>query len=293
MDMDPTLPNIIPPGGDQANMNEILRPAPIGFDDLADAWTGRLLPAFGQISRAQSKWIPLGAMRVAPGTSLPDVVQFLFGGTDPVTGFVNTTGGIVDPLPPIITDTIMVSGTFPFVETDELTMVFDVTDLSGPNDLYRRNPNLMENFILEVDNGAVARFDVVHAVTDEMAGELRITVAAQEDGTNLGDFTVGDTVNLIPRFFAVSTEGIKNFLPDSATISIRFQAAPTAPNGGPDESMATAAVTDINDLTSSPMNADFAFFRFVVEFDIGADMNPLSFSTPLPSLEFMRVPFRF
>lgn len=293
MDLDPTLPNIMPPAGGHGGLNEIIRPSPIGFDDLADAWTGRMLPAFGQISRAQSKWIPLGAMRVAPGTSLPDVIQFLFDGIDPVTGFINTTGGIVDELPAVISDTLMVSGTFPYVDTDELTMIFDVTDLAGPNDLYRRNPNLLENFELQIDNGAVARFEVVHATTDEVAGELHVTVAAQEDGTNLGDFDIGDSVDLVPRFFAVNTEGISNFLPDSATISIRFQAAPTAINGGPDEALATVPTSDVNDLTTSPMNADFSFFRFIVEFDIGADLAPLSFSTPLPNLEFLRVPFRF
>jgi hypothetical protein len=270
-----------------------LRPSPIGYDDLADAWVGRLLPAFGQISRAQSKWIPLGAMRIAPGSSMPEAVEYLFSGIDPVTGFVNTTAELVDELPPILSDPLAMSGTFPFVDADGVTLVFDVTDLSGPNDLYRRNPALMELFEVQIDNGAISRFEVAHAETDEVAGELRLTVTPLDDGTEPGDFAVGNIVTVVPRFFAVTTAGIKNFLPDSATIKISFQAAPLAPAGGPNEAMATMPTSDISDLTNSMMNTDFQFLRFIVEFDIAADMSPLSFATPLPSLEFLRIPFRF
>lgn len=293
-----SLARIIPPNaGADSGIATISRPSPLGFNDIDGVWDGLMLPAFGPVSRAQSEWIPLGAMRVAPGTDVPDAITFLFDGIDPVTGLVNTTAGIVDPLPAILTDTFMTVGTFPFVDPDGTTVVFDVTDLVGANDIYRRNPSLTQLFDVVVTDGAqTAVFGVVTGVTDEMAGELRLTIGDSASGLTLADFSLGDTVSLIPRFFGVSTEGINNFLPDSASIKVSFQAAPESVNGGPDENLATALTSDIDEITN-PVgvvpNTDLRFFRFVVEFNLTADLSDLTPTSPIPTLDFLRIPFRF
>jgi len=292
----PSLADIIPPGGlpQVAELSTISRPSPVGFDELEGVWDAQLLPSFGRISRAQSKWIPLGAVRVAPGTSVPEAIEFMFQGVDPLTGFVETTAGIVDPLPAILTGTLSSSPITPYIEDDGVTVVFDITSLVGANDIYRRNPNLTQLFEVTVTNGTeTRRFEAASVEADELAGELRLTVAALANGVTLDGFGVGATVSLIPRFFGISTEGIEGFLPDSATLKVSFQAAPRSPSGSPAEMNATPLTTNISDLTSSPDNTDFQFIRFVIEFDIGADMLPISFSSPLPSLDFLRVPFRF
>ena len=297
------LPNIVPPSGmpgvSDGQLRSICRPAPLGMDEETGAWTGRLVPIFGRRSRAQSKWIPLGAMRVAPGTDVPEAIEFLFQGIDPVTGFVETTAQSVDPQAPILSGVIAAPMTLPYVAADGVTLVLDVTTLAGPNDLYRRNASLLELFELEVDDGSTTTFEIVQAVTDELAGELRLTVAPLNAGaTDLSDFGPGDLFDLVPRFFGIRTSGVKDFLPDSATVRIRFQAAPETALGAPDEANATPLTSDITELTNpmlpfSPLNnTDYRFFRFVVDFDIAA-IGDLSFSSPRPSLEFLRVPIRF
>lgn len=46
-------------------------------------------------------------------------------------------------------------------------------------------------------------------------------------------------------------------------------------------------------LNSSPNNRDFRFLRFQVEFDIDRLVTGLSLSTPLPALDFLRLPFHY
>ncbi len=99
----------------------------------------------------------------------------------------------------------------------------------------------------------------------------------------------GDTAALIPRFFRVSTEGTLDSYPSSAEITIRFQGAPANSLGQPDEASASAFTTNIATLNTTT----FKFIRFQVEFDIQADGGSLSPATPLPALEFLRIPFRF
>ena len=187
----PDLLDIVPPGGmvgdlvqPVANLPLVSRPSPIGLNDLTGLWEAQLLPAFGRVSRARSRWIPLGAMRVAPGTTVPDSIQFLFSGIDPVTGLVSTTADVVDSLPAIVSGALALPGTFPFVAPDGATVVFDVTDLAGANDIYRRNPSLTQLFQVEFDNGAGAQaiFPVEAAVADEVAGELRLTLGGSLSG---------------------------------------------------------------------------------------------------------------
>ncbi len=293
-----SLSDIIPPqAGADGNMRNISRPSPLGMNNETGMWDAQMLPAFGRISRAQSKWIPLGAMRVAPGTSVPESIEYLFDGIDPMTGLVETTLGIVDPLPAVVAGALTAPGGFPYVDADGVTIVFDVTDLAGANDIYRRNPNLTRLFELTLTNGGTtAVFEVESATTDEVAGELRLTLGESANGLALGDFSIGDMATLTPRFFGVSTSGIKNFLPASASIKVSFQAAPEAIVGGPDELNATPLTSDISMLTNPmlpALNTDFRFIRFVVEFDIAADMSDPSFASPIPSLDFLRIPFRF
>lgn len=291
----PTLGDIIPPGSLlDSTMVRAIKPAPVGLHDLSGVWEGLMLPSFGDVSRARSKWIRLGEMRVAPGSSMPDVVEYLFRGIDPVTGAINTTNEVVDALPPILDGALAASGTFPYVAADGFTVVFDVTDLTGADDLYRRNPNLMRFFELTLDQGAqVETFEVVSVNADEAAGEVRLTVLASASGARPVDFSLGAQATLTPRFFGIETDGVSGFLPDSARVSIRFQAAPKNALGRPDVANATPLTSDIVDLTESVSNADFEFFRFVVDFDVATGATPTAATNPVPSLDFLRVSFRF
>jgi hypothetical protein len=190
----------------------------------------------------------------------------------------------------------------PFITPDKRTVVFDSSALD--DDIYTRNPNILKQFALKLTQGStIATFSVASASFDAGAHQLRVTVS--DSGMPLGNFGPGHPVQLRPRFFRVSTQGVPDSLPQSpaagqpgATIKIEFQATKATAAGTADGSPGAASLfeTDISRLSNAaayPAAASFGFIRFRVTFDLLDGQGQLSFSTPVPSLEFFRVPFKF
>lgn len=311
----PSLADILSPTGvGNADMFKCVKPNPVGSTvenvNTPAAWN-QMLPVFSRNSKAQSKWISLGLATVKPGTSVPDPVEFMFEGTDTDgvgdQGFVLTTGSgssaTVVGLPPIFAPSggqvVTSEPSLPFITSDKRTIVFDRTTLT--DDIYARNPSLTRRFEVRLTQGSLVKtFEVAAAALGD-GNELRLTVAGT--GQPLFGFGAGTNVVVRPRFFRVFTKlsssaaQVADSLPDSSTIKIEFQAAPATASGVPDETVgnthASDWVTDITLLNTHPNAPKFKFVRFRVSFDIVATGGQLSFSTPIPSLEFFRVPFRF
>src|SRR5262249_24996285 len=142
------------------------------------------------------------------------------------------------------------------------------------DDIYKRNPAIVKGFVLKMIATATTtatNFDVASASYDPATDQLRVTVATS--GTPLQGYALGDTAQLIPRFFPVSTEGVLASYPTSAQIKIKFQAAPANALGQPDTTRifpsATTFATDITTLNAGPSATEaYRFIRFQVEFDI-------------------------
>lgn len=290
----PSVNDILAPGGDPANLGSILSPPPIGFDRDAEAMTSWLLPEFHPRSRAQSKWISIGLIHLGSESSTEDLVEYLFRGIDPLSGIVRTQDGYVQGLDPVLDGVLATGPETPYLSEDGGTLVFDVTQLSGERSFYRRNPRLLQAAVIELDRlGITERFEVVFAESDELAGELRLTAALSDSGAKLSDFARGTPVRVVPRFFGVRTGDVLEQLPDSAQIRIRFQGAPADREGAPDEERASPWSSDPESLTNFGASTPLRFLRFQVEFDLAADGAPTSVETPAPSLEFLRIPYRF
>ncbi len=288
-----TLPDdVIGPFSDEGLVRDAVKPAPVGYDigtGVSDAgWVDQLLPIFGRLSKAQSKWIPLGGASIDPDDPAdPDPIQFLFDGTDPDTGLVETTTEVVADLPAILAPAAAVETPgLPDVAADGRTMLFDGAEIPVDDAIYRRNPNLFRRFRLRV---GVEDHDVTAAAYDEETGVLSLTVESDLPTTGM--------VEVFPRYFAVSTNGVADAMPDSSTVLVSFQATGANSLGDPDESAIfpgnNAWATDVDDLSGALGNTDFRFFRFQMSFDILADNSDLSFNTPRPIVDFLRIPFRF
>ena len=108
---------------------------------------------------------------------------------------------------------------------------------------------------------------------------------------------MGDTASVIPRFFRVITNTVGDALPASSSIKFEFQGAPATTSGSVDTQVGSAHasdwVTDITLLNTHANAANFKFLRFRVKFDILADGSSLTFQTPIPSVDFLRIPFKF
>jgi len=307
----PSLSDILTPTTAGETVYKTIRPPPVGstpatgapnflvINGPPTAWD-QMLPIFGRNSQAISKWVALGGAAVTAddGIDAPDPIHFDFEGTDSAgTGSIVTTGSgddaSVAELPPIFSGVLSASPTVPpFIAGDFRTLVVDGSALS--DDIYLRNPALLRRFVLRLTFGAPTDFEIASATYDTATDQLRMTVSGS--GMPLAGFLPGTAIELRPRFFRVITEGTDNSLPDSSDILVEFQA--TTPNAQDDPDLSPGAlsawVKDISLLDpNSSGHPDYRFFRFRITFDISAQGDPLTFSTPIPSLDFIRIPFRF
>jgi hypothetical protein len=311
------LTNIKKPTTAGETFYKILKPPPIGSTllninavTLTGSWD-RMLPIFGPKSQGLSKWIPLGAASVDPMSNTPKIVDFFFNGTNTADGTVNTSGSggqaTVSPLPSIFSSALVLhaqsDNTTPFIDTSDFrSVVFDAATLT--DDIYTRNANLLKHFDLKFTQGSTPTdFDVGSATFDPATNRLRVTVT--NSGLPLQGFHPGDGVDILPRFFRVTTQGVEDSLPQSpglgqpgSTITMEFQATSATQTGAPDETTGVPSQfeTDISRLSNTtvyPNAKNFRFFRFRITFDLLSGQGQLTSSIPVPNLQFFRVPFKF
>jgi len=275
------------PNDDESKLWNVCYPPPVGYDPLEQAWVDHLLPTFGRYSKAQSKWMPLGAAVVRPGDEVGlDTLVFLFDGTSTATGIVDVSGTAITPLAPILEPGSPVQDAgLPDVVAPN-TVRFDASDLDLANEVYKWNPSLLREFRLSI--GAES-YDVAAATYDEVTDTLDVTVSTS---TVIGQ----GLVRLRPRYFRVRTGGVQDYLPTTAEIKIEFQATESNSQGTPDQTAIFPGpgdwATDIGTLSTAPGNKEFRFVRYRVTFDIAKE-GELSSSSLRPVLEFLRIPFEF
>lgn len=283
--------DILPPGGSQSEILTAVQPIPVGYDRQLMTWVDQLVPLFGRFSQAQSKWVPLGGVAVDPDSDALQPIAFLLEGTDPADGTVLTTAGTVDELAPVLTppDPIEADGLPSISEDDPRQLLVDATALTGDDAVYARNPALLRNFLLRVGGDD---FDVESASADEDLTVLTLTVSSTGP-----ELPASGQVSLIPRYFRVLTGATADALPDSASVQISFQATTADEAGLPDPDNVvpslTTWATDIAELNEAASNPMLRFYRFRVEFEVGIGDADLSASTPRPTVQFLRTPFRF
>ncbi|MFT5286886.1 MAG: hypothetical protein ACI8TQ_003061 [Planctomycetota bacterium] len=268
-----------------------------------------LLPNFGAISRARSDWIPLGG---AVGTK-PEHVTFRFAGTDN-NGLIESTGGIVDDLTPIVgplsLDTAQMA-----VILDEHTFSFDFANVTGSmftagNEIYRDNPVLMKNFLLvfreiATPKSVILRRYNIESASKDPADSNRMILSTTNTGLTFTEF-VGSSdsafpmlslveFEIVPRFFRITTNGVEDRLPNSASIKVLFEGTSRDVFGNPESTLLVGQSPDVTDLFNPSLAKPIEFFRFEVEFNIDAGLlaTGLSASSPRPVIEFLRMPFEF
>ena len=168
------------------------------------------------------------------------------------------------------------------------------------NDVFERNPDLLKHFTVMVadaaDGTSYQFIEVEDASYDPLTDSLTLTLdsAGLAGGSLLLD-NGSQVVSVLPNFMSVSTNGIADTYPSTSSITVSYDAAGITSQGLPDESTTFtgqngAWATDIRQLNQS----EWDFFRFRVHFNIMTDVNSnVDVSTPKPSLEFLRMPFRF
>ncbi|HTF88560.1 MAG TPA: Ig-like domain-containing protein [Planctomycetota bacterium] len=295
---------LLPPGRTLAQM---CKPTPVSASS-----TQRLIPTFGRASVARSIWIPMGLGGFDPAAAFAACTDiqgnfrpatFDFGNVNTITGEVLSTAGVVNLGPTLLGPAnIAVAPNLPFVTVSGRTLVMDASPLiGGPQEYFLHNPSLLKRATLRLSQVGVPsnnlRFDVVAAafISNSVPPTLTLTVAA--DDPQLTSFSApgGVATELIPTYFKIRTSGVKDSLPPSASVFLKFQAAPATSNGLPNAAAAVPPVpgSDIAVLNADAGNPCFRFLRFQVEFDIDKLGQGITPQTPLPSLDFLRLPFRY
>ena len=162
--------------------------------------------------------------------------------------------------------------------------------LSGEDEIYLRNAQLLRNFELTVGE---ASYSVAAAAYDEAAQQLRLSVSSA------GPSLLGSTgmVELRPRYFEVTTAGVEGSLPDSTGVWIQFDLLAQNPDE-PTETSTTGFLGSIadQDLQSLGITRGHVvrYLRYQVSFDLDVlGSGDLVAGVPRPRLEYLRLPFRF
>ena len=278
-----------------ADLTQSLAPTPVGWNGIG-AGHDTLLPLFGTISVAQSRWIPLGLARTAPGGGPDDQVQFFFGGTSPLTGSVTRgAGNLVQPLADVLPASALQSpGTLPYVDASGLLLHMDGSNLDHS---YKVNAKLMLEFSVVLEDSVNSMtFQVVASALrpgDRLALLIDSSQNMIDDFISTASGTV--TVALRPNFFRMSTAGDLDRYPTNSDVQIWFDATVNDANGLPDGAQSFSAgngglpATDANALNAQ----NWDYFRFGVTFDVNASGGPFDISAPRPALDFLRLPFKF
>ena len=253
---------------------------------------------------SRSDWAAVNSTATAAPFFEPST--WSFGDVETSFGSVQTQpNGFVVTQPPLLGPSPVVAqpGLPSITACGGASLRMDAAPLVGtPSQVVLENTGLLLHAVLELSEignpSNFLRYDVTAVRYDANASTLELAV--DPNGPTLASFAPpgGAQAALIPSFFRVSTDGTLDFLASSASVRIGFQATTAGPNGLPDESQAVPLPFEFTAnpalLNASPLNRDLRFFRFQVSFDVDAiATGVLGVGTPLPSLEFLRVPFQY
>lgn len=284
---------------------------------VPDPWI--CAPTYGAVSRARTIYLPLGGARLNPLSDIEQVF-FNFQGVDltaniedpddedetipnPDFGRVLTAGNQVTQLNSILDGTVLdVDPINSAVSVDASALL---TDVSAPfsNDIYLRNTELLRQFGMRLSSGAnVVTFSVAEGSFDSDTDELTL-VLIDPTGTLVNFTDPGVDFDLVPRFYRVFTNGVPDFLPDSASVKFRFQGVGSDANGNPDptnilvpqqSSEGGAEFTsNIQEFNDSPAAGILDYVRMEIEFDLDAEQTGLQVTNPRPVLDFARLVLKF
>ena len=276
---------------------DVCKPMPLYFNSAAGpgAPVTTLLPGFGKESKARSNWIALGQGGFSKATGTYAPVTFDFAGIDPTTGLVLTDGsGSVVPGAEILpVSTLVAAPGVPSI-LDARRIVVDAGPLlAGPDKYLLDNLQLLDRYLVELENQvATIRFDVVAAEYSPSTQALTLTIS--DSGPSLVEkHGPGSTVTLREAFFRVASSGQVDSLPVSASVRFSLEATSADAAGDPDPAAVVGPTFDVQDLNNAIGNPDFRFVRFEVTFDIDAQDTGLKPTNPIPSIDFLRIPFRY
>lgn len=249
-----------------------------------------LIPFFSSGSQYQSRWVDTGLayQRLDPNNlndNYPDYARsdvVAFSGVDPA-GYVESTSGKVNGQPSIA------EGPTSAVSFGSSSLTIPLARSHVPA-FFLRHPEVLIGYeVMPDDTSGGARFEITAATYDQNSDELDL-MTRSGDGNMLNFLNAGNpTWAIVVKFFRLSTLGVKDNLPGTASVQIEFQGADESFAGSNEPGVPLPGVAswtaDLSELQGK------RFIRYRLTFNINADNAGLTLTSPRPSLDYFKLPF--
>jgi hypothetical protein len=260
-------------------------PEPLGWKSPGET-PDKMVPFFGRISMAQSRWIPLGLARVDGLGGLEQVLLRGLGGAIP-----HAAGETVDQEDALVgPETLVPTG---------YQISLDASGLAAGDSLYRDNPALLRRasvYFEDSANAANFQFFMI-ASADYDPGTDTFELFIDTSGPSPVQFGVaGDVLaSLVPHTARVVSNGILDAYPADTNVELYYDATVLEPLfGGPDESQSYSTVNgDFTDDLGDLNVEHWDFIRFRTIFDLDTDQNGVDLTSGRPGLDSLRIQFEF
>lgn len=243
-----------------------------------------LVPFYSSRSRIVSEWIDTGGaeLRLGDDTLYPDYGDSTLkfeGISTAIFGRVEKTGTSVAKLDDIATGS-----------TSEVTMtaysltIPDADTIFAAVPHYLRAPSLLVGYDVMPDSTGDSGYEVVDVSYNTTTKVMVLTTSLLDGPMTFALNSSNPVWSVKKKFFRVATSGVKDGLPDSTDVFVQFQVADdiSAPVGG--------AGTWHQDLTPA-LVAGQRFIRYRVTFEANAGGGQMDLSSPLPLMEYIKIPF--
>lgn len=265
----------------------------------AEWGSGRVLAveAPNGLSRARSKWIPIGLAGTLPETA-PIGPTFTFHGVDG-EGRVRRSGEAVLLDPPVIG---------PFVPAAVLPFEVDlpVALLNEPSGRYAALPAMLRGERLRLDDGAGATAQEQVFNTAILGPNVRATLGngCYTPGGFLFDCAPWDlgarfvpaggaTFDVRPQSFELYRGGFMDVMSIDHGVRFSFDATFADANGNPDPLAAFSSTAGWTNQIALLSGTPWDFIRFEIEFDLDLSNDGYSAAEGRPVIDFVRIPVDF
>lgn len=270
---------------------------PVDTDKLEEAYAlftaptaYALIPFAAAASMVQSQWIDTGlaGLRSSPDGTLgnwtfPDYANALhkFLGTQP-NGLVSTSGQKTVVQPEIATGSIF------DVTFDPFEVI--VPDADGTfSALFLRNPALLVGFDVYPKAAGTAAFQIVGASYDRASDVLRMQTRVSDTPMQFALDVNSPTWSVRQKFLRVETSGLRDGLPSSTSIRLEFQGADESAAGSNEPGAPFPSATGWTPNLTSLLG--YRFIRYRVTFDADAQSDGIDLNSPLPLMDYLKLPF--
>ena len=261
------------------------------LDLLCEPAAYSLIPFFASSSMVQSEWVDTGmaGLRLSANPTLgswdyPDYANALlnFDGINTTSGLVQTSGELVVPL------SVIATGGTGSVTIDSFGMTIPNAD-SYFDAKFLRSPNLLIGYDVLPDKDGVQTFEIVAASYERAQDRMVLTTRVSDSAMDFAKNPSNPFWSIKEKFLRVETGGSKDSLPASAEITLQFQ--------GADESFAGSNVpgtpfpglrTWTSDLSQLK---GYRFIRYRVTFEADAQGAGIGLDSPLPLVDYIKLPF--